>query len=111
MNIRLAVLAALLLPAPGQAMAEEVRVDCLTDQSIVCRDDETTCRPPVKHSGDEVATYHFKFDLTKKTGSLVFCKYSCMDPSPLTVVHDHCAFLGDHGAGCLVAYISVFEPI
>ena len=110
MNIKLAELAALaaLLLAPGQAMAEDVRVDCVPDRRIVCRDDETTCRPSVKES----ATYHFNFDLTKKTGSLVFCvPSSCMEPSPLTVVHDNCAFLGDHGAGCLVGYISVWEPI
>ena len=108
MNIKqLAALAALLL-APGQAMAEDVRVDCVTDRRIVCRDDETTCRPPVKGS----AKYHFKFDLTKKTGSLVFCSVvGCMEPSPLTVVHDNCAFLRDHGAGCLAVYISVWEPI
>jgi hypothetical protein len=110
MNIKLAALAAVLL-APGQAMAEDVRVDCVTDQRIVCRDDETTCRPPVKRSASE--TYHFKFDLTKKTGSLVFCSdvVGCMEPSPLTVVYDYCAFLGDHGAGCLGGNISVWEPI
>src|SRR5271169_3527629 len=100
MNIKLAALAALLL-APGQAMAEDIRVDCVTDQRIVCRDDETTCRAPVR----ELATYHFTFDLTKKTGSLVFCSHgNCMEPSPLTVVHDHCAFLSDYGAGCLGAW-------
>jgi hypothetical protein len=95
MTIKLAALAALLLP-PGQAMAEDLRVDCVTDQRIVCRDDETTCREPVRETG----WYHFTFDLTKKTGSLVFCSSdsSCMAPSPLTVVHDYCAFLHDFGA-------------
>jgi hypothetical protein len=35
-----------------------------------------------------------------------------MKPSPLTVVHDYCAFLHDFGAGCLSpAGISVWEPI
>ena len=34
-----------------------------------------------------------------------------MEPSALTVVHDYCAFLGEHGAGCLSAYISVWEQI
>jgi hypothetical protein len=71
MNIKLAALAAILL-APGQAMAEDIRIDCVTDQRIVCRDDETTCRTPVRG----LATYHFTFDLTKKTGSLVFCSPS-----------------------------------
>jgi hypothetical protein len=106
MHIKLAALAALLL-APGQAMAEDLRVDCVTDQRIVCRDDETTCRAPDRGS----AMYHFTFDLTKKTGSLVFCSYSssCMEPSSLTVVHDYCAFLGDYGAGCLSGGISVWE--
>jgi hypothetical protein len=87
MNIKTAVLAALLL-TPGQAMAEDVRVDCVIDQRIVClRDDETTCRPPVRRS----ATYHFTFDLTKRTGSVVFCSdSSCLEPSPLTVIHDYC---------------------
>ena len=71
MNIKLAALAALLL-WPGQAMAEELRVDCVEDQRIECRDDETTCsRKPVR----ELVTYHFTFDLTKKTGSLVFCSF------------------------------------
>jgi hypothetical protein len=68
MNLKLTALAALLL-APGQAMAEDLRVDFVTDQRIVCRDDETTYRAPVRESG----WYHFTFDLTKKTGSLVFC--------------------------------------
>jgi hypothetical protein len=109
MNIKqLAALAALLL-ARGQAMAEDVRVDCVNDRRIICEHDETTCRPQVNESGK----YHFTFDLTKKTGSLVFCSdvVGCLEPSPLTVLHDNCAFLGDHGAGCLVAYISVWEPI
>jgi hypothetical protein len=107
MNLNLTALAALLM-APGQAMAEDLRVDCVTDQRIVCRDDETTCREPVRETG----WYHFTFDLTKKTGSLVFCSSdgSCMAPSPLTVVHDYCAFLHDFGAGCLSpAGISVWE--
>jgi hypothetical protein len=105
MNIKLAALAALLL-APGQAMAEDIRVDCVTDQRIICRDDETTCRPPVR----ELATYHFTFDLTKKTGSLVFCSHSsCMEPSSLTVAYDYCAFLGDYGADCLNGRVSVWE--
>jgi hypothetical protein len=113
MNIKLPALAALLLAA-GQAMAEDVRVDCVTDQRIVCRDDETACRPPVK----QLATYHFKFDLTKKTGSLVFCSgtIGCLEPSPLTVVHDYCAFLrigrqsvDVHDADCLDGPISVWE--
>ena len=106
MNIKLAALAALLL-TPGQAMADDIRVDCVTDQRIVCRDDETTCRAPVRESG----TYHFTFDLTKKTGSLVFCSpaVGCMEPSPLTVVHDNCAFLRDYGADCLSGRISVWE--
>jgi hypothetical protein len=106
MNVKLALLAAMLLVAE-QAMAEDVRVDCLTEQRIVCRDDETTCRSPDK----EPATYHFTFDLTKKTGALVVCKYGCMVPSPLTVVHDNCAFVRDHGADCLAVNISVWEPI
>jgi hypothetical protein len=107
MNIRLAALVALLL-APGQAMAEDVRVDCVTDQRILCRDNETTCYQPHKESGK----YHFKFDLTKKTGSLVFCgdAVGCMKPFPLTVIHDDCAALG-YGAGCLGVYISVWEPM
>lgn len=94
--------------APVQAMAEVVRVDCVLDQRIVCRDDETTCRAPVR----ELGTYHFTFDLTKKTGSLVFCSPSlgCMEPSPLTVVHDYCAFLRDYGPDCLSGRISVWEP-
>ena len=49
MNLKLTALAALPL-APGQAMAEDFRVDCVTDQYIVCRDDETTCRVPVRGS-------------------------------------------------------------
>jgi hypothetical protein len=107
MNIKLAALAALLLP-PGQAMAEDIRVDCVTDQRIECRDDETTCsRTPVR----ELETYHFTFDLTKKTGSLVFCYGSCMKPSPLTVVDDHCASLFDYGALCLSGGISVWEQV
>jgi hypothetical protein len=105
--VLVAALAALLL-AQRQAMAEDIRVDCVTDQRIVCRDDETTCRAPVRES----ATHHFTFDLTKKTGSLVFCAYgSCMKPSPLSVVHDYCAFLGDYGVDCLGGHISVWEPI
>jgi hypothetical protein len=104
-----ALVAALAALAQGQAMAEDIRVDCVTDKAIACRDDETTCRAPVRGS----ATYHFTFDLTKKTGSLVFCSdNSCMEPSPLTVVHDYCAFLHDFGAGCLGPLgISVWEPI
>jgi len=105
MDIKFAALAALLL-APGQAMAEDVRINCVTDQRIVCRDDETICRAPDRES----ATYHFTFDLTKKTGSLVFCGAHghCEKPSPLTVVHDYCSFL--HG-DCLGRPISVWEPI
>jgi hypothetical protein len=34
-----------------------------------------------------------------------------MEPSPLTVVRDHCAFLGDYGAGCLVGNVFLWEPI
>jgi hypothetical protein len=110
MNIKLAALVALLLASPGQVMAEDVRVDCVPDQRIVCRDDETACRPPVKD--EESVTYHFKFDLTKKTGSLVLCAIGrCIKPRPLTVVQDYCAFLGDHGAGCLGGSIYVWEPI
>ena len=109
MNLKLAALAALLL-APGQAMAEDFRVDCVTGQRIVCRDDETTCRTPVRSR--ELVTYHFTLDLTKKTGSLVFCKPdSCLEPSPLTVVYDHCASLGDYGAVCLSGQISVREQL
>jgi hypothetical protein len=105
MNIKLAALTALLL-GPGQAMAEDIRVVCLTDQRIICRDDETTCRPPVREPG----TYHFTLDLTKKTGSLVFCSYGSGEkPSPLTVVHDNCAFLFDFGAGCVSGGISMWE--
>ncbi len=78
MNIKFAVLAALLL-APGQAMAEDIRVDCVTDQRIVCRDEEPTCRPPVRDR--ELAIYHFTFDLTKKTGSLVFLRCSAQKVS------------------------------
>ena len=108
-GIALATLAAL-LPAPGQAMAEDIRVDCVQDQRIVCRDDEATCREPFRSR--ELVTYHFTFDLTKKTGSLVFCSHdSCMEPSPLTVVYDYCAFLHDYGAGCLSGRISVWERI
>jgi hypothetical protein len=105
--VLVAALAAL-LPAQGQAMAEDIRVDCVTDRRIVCRDDETTCREVPWLGG--AATYHFTFDLTKKTGSLVFCSSgSCMEPSPLSVVHDYCAFLRDYGAGCLISGdISVF---
>jgi hypothetical protein len=109
-NFKLAALAALLL-APAQAMAEDFRVDCVTDQRIVCRDDETTCRAPVR-SREELVMYHFTFDLTKKTGSLVYCSHgSCMEPSPLAVVHDFCALLHDYGAGCLREQISVWEQI
>jgi hypothetical protein len=105
MNIKIAALAALLL-APVQAMAEEFRVDCAPDQRIVCRDNETTCRAPFRES----VTFHFTFDLTKKTGSLVFCSDDgCMEPSPLTVVRDHCKLLGDYGAGCLSGPIYVWE--
>jgi hypothetical protein len=106
-NIKLAALTALLL-APGQAMADDVRVYCLPDQRIVCRGDETSCRPPTR---EEPVTYRFTFDLTKKTGSLVFCfsDGSCMEPSPLTVVHDYCAFLRDYGTDCLSGRISVWE--
>ena len=111
MNLKLTALAALLL-APGQAMAEDFRVDCVTDQRIVCRDDETTCRAPVRGSA---TWYHFTFDLKKKTGSLVFCSEdgSCMEPSPLTVLHDYCAFLRELGAGCLsgAGSIIVWEQI
>jgi|HubBroStandDraft_6_1064221.scaffolds.fasta_scaffold308842_2 hypothetical protein len=104
---KLALLGAMLL-VPGQAMAEDVRVDCVTDQRIVCRDDETTCRPPSKAS----AAYHFTFDLTKKAGTLVFCSdvTDCMKPSSLTVVLDHCAFLHEQGAGCLVGNVYLWEP-
>jgi hypothetical protein len=111
MNIKLAALAALLLP-PGQAMAKDIRVECVTDQRIVCRDDEPSCRPPVRDR--ELAIYHFTFDLTKKTGSLVWCSPagSCYrNPSPLTVVYDDCALLHDYGAGCLSRRISVWEEI
>jgi hypothetical protein len=105
--VLVAALAALLL-ARGQAMAEDIRVDCVTDQRIVCRDDETACRAPVRGSS---ATYHFTFDLTEKTGSLVFCADgSCMEPSPLSVVHDYCAALRDYSAFCLTVHISVWEP-
>jgi hypothetical protein len=41
--VLVAALAALRL-AQEQAMAEDIRVDCVTDRRIVCRDDETTCR-------------------------------------------------------------------
>jgi hypothetical protein len=61
LNIALAVLATLLLARPAQAMAEDIRVDCVPDQSIVCRDDEPTCRPPVRKNW-ELAIYHFTFD-------------------------------------------------
>jgi hypothetical protein len=110
MNLKQLTAFAALLLAPGQARAEDFRVDCVTDQRIVCRNDETACRPPVR--SQELVTYHFTFDLTKKTGSLVYCSYgSCMEPSPLTVVHDFCAFLRDYGAGCLSGQISAWEPI
>jgi hypothetical protein len=101
---------ALILLAPALAMAEDFRVDCVTDQRIVCRDDETTCRAPVR--GNETsAIYHFTFDLTKKSGSLVFCAndVGCLKPNPLTVVYDWCAFLGDHGPDCLGGLITVWE--
>jgi hypothetical protein len=107
MNIKLAALAALLLWS-GQAMAEDLRVDCVTDERIECRNDQTTCRrTPVR----ELVTYHFTFDLTKKTGSLVFCYGGCMKPSPLTVVYDHCGSLLDYGAVCLSGGISVWEQL
>jgi hypothetical protein len=61
MNIKLAALAALLF-APGQAMAEDVRVDCVTDHSIVCRSDEPTCQDTIVQ---ETNWYHFTLDLTK----------------------------------------------
>jgi hypothetical protein len=32
-----------------------------------------------------------------------------MEPSPLTVVHDYCAFLRDYGVGCLSGHITVWE--
>jgi hypothetical protein len=103
--VLVAALAALLL-AQGQAMAEDIRVDCVTDQRIVCRDDETTCRAPVR---GVAAWYHFTFDPTKKTGSLVFCSDSgCMEPSPLTVVRDYCASVGREN--CLRVNIYVWEP-
>jgi hypothetical protein len=106
--VLVAALAALLL-AQGQAMAEDIRVDCVANQYIVCRDDLTTCYAP----GAGFGRYHFTFDLTKKTGSLMYCFSDdhCMKPSPLTVVHDHCAFLSDYGAGCLSGEISVWERI
>ena len=47
MNIKLAALAALPL-APGQAMAEDIRVDCVTDQRIVCRDEEVSALLEIK---------------------------------------------------------------
>jgi hypothetical protein len=47
MNLKLTALAALLL-APEQAMAGDIRVDCVQDQRIVCRDDEATCREPFR---------------------------------------------------------------
>jgi hypothetical protein len=101
MNLKLLTVVAALLLAPAQAMTE--------DQRIVCRDDEATCRAPVR-SG-ELATYHFTFDLTKKTGSLVFCSstVSCMKPSLLTVVYDNCALLRDYGKDCLSGRIYVWE--
>jgi hypothetical protein len=107
MNIRLAALAAMLL-MPVQAMAEDVHVDCVPDQRIVCRDDDATCRPPSK----ERAMYHFKFDLTKKTGTLVFCSdvTDCMEPKTLSVVHDPCAIVHDYGTGCLVGNVYLWEP-
>ena len=106
MNMKLAGLVALLL-VPMQATADDIRIDCVPDQRIVCRDDEKTCRSPIRES----FTYHFTFDLTKKTGSLVFCFLDghCMEPNPLTVVHDHCAFLHDYGADCLSGRITVWE--
>jgi hypothetical protein len=107
MTIKLAAIAALLL-APGQAMAEDIRVVCLTDQRIICRDDQTTCQAPVRDPG----THHFTFDLTKKTGSLVFCSSGdCEKPSPLAIVHDNCGFFFDYGALCLSAGISVWEQV
>jgi hypothetical protein len=111
MNIKLALLAALLL-ATRQAMAEDVRVDCMTDQRIVCRDDETTClRVPERALRALATTYRFTFDLAKKTGSLVFCSDGCLEPSPLTVVYDYCTFLHDYGAACLIVGIFVWEPV
>jgi hypothetical protein len=78
----------------------------VTDQRIVCRDDETTCRAPVR---GVAAWYHFTFDPTKKTGSLVFCSDSgCLEPSPLTVVRDYCASVGREN--CLRVNIYVWEP-
>jgi hypothetical protein len=68
------LVAAVMLAAPMQARAEDTRVDCRTDQRIVCRNDEATCRTPT--SG--VATYHFTLDLKKKTGSLLFCADGCL---------------------------------
>jgi hypothetical protein len=109
MNIKLAALAAVLL-ATAQAMAEDVRIDCTTDQRIICQDDETICRPPERRPA--TYTYKFTFDLTKKTGSLVFCAFDyCMEPSPLTVVYDHCVFLHKFGEDCtnLSVPISVWE--
>ena len=112
MKIKLAAMAALLL-AQGRAMADDVRVDCAIDQRIVCRDDETTCRAPVKGNTTS-ATYHFAFDLTKKTGSLVYCASDiggCLEPSPVNIVYDLCAFIGDRGTGCLGTIVSVWERI
>jgi hypothetical protein len=93
-------------------MAEDVRVDCVRTSAFVCRDDETTCSPSPPPFRESV-TYHFTFDLTKKTGSLVFCVEggSCLEPSPLTVVHDYCAAIGNFGAGCLNLRISVWEQV
>jgi hypothetical protein len=89
-------------------MAADIRVVCLTDQRIICRDDETTCRRPVRDPGE----HHFTLDLTKKTGSLVFCSSGdCEKPSPVVIVHDYCRSFFEDGALCLSAGISVWEQV
>jgi hypothetical protein len=34
-----------------------------------------------------------------------------MEPSPVTIVRDHCAFLGEYGSGCLGGNVFLWEPI
>jgi hypothetical protein len=65
MNIKLAVLTALLL-VPGQAMAEAIRVVCVADHRVTCYDDYQTCfrQPACSTCGRSELV--FTVDLTKK---------------------------------------------
>ena len=102
-----AVVVAALSSAP--ARANDVRVNCVTDERVVCRNDDAACWPPVKEPNTAQAQYRFTFDLTNKTGSLVYCMPDkCLAPSALNIIPDQCAprvSLAD----CVP--ISVWEPL